>query len=90
MRRAAANTVAIFGLLMAMSTTAEAKRTPFTPAPAARTPETWTIFMGPAGAMLESDYFRAPHDLFKRSNAGACRLYRHGAGDTLRLAYSCR
>jgi hypothetical protein len=80
-------------ILAATTAVAAAKHTPFDSRPAAVASEAradnGAIFMGPAGAMLESDYFRAPQGLFSRGNR-SCRLRRNSNGKTLRLAYSCR
>lgn len=53
------------------------------------TPAAWSIYLGPAGAMLESDYFNAPRSPFHAGRIVPCRLDRDDRGETLKLAYSC-
>ena len=84
-----AKSVAAACVLAGTVGTAQAKLTPLTPAEPTRTPDVWAIYLGPIGAMLESDYFRAPHGTFKSRQIRPCRLHRHENGDELRLAYSC-
>lgn len=78
------------GLLAVMTGSAAANRTPYEPGPPARTPEAWSFALGPLGAMLASDYLRAPQGAF----AGPvipCRLRRgSGTAGEIRLTYSCR
>ena len=79
----------------AMAATAEAKLTPnvqipFTPAQHPGALEQWSVFLGPAGAMLESDYFRSPRGPFTGRRDTPCRLQNRSASDAVQLAYSCR
>jgi hypothetical protein len=76
-------------LLLALATGAEAKHGP---APAKRltpSPAELAIFMGPAGAMLESDYFRAPGATLAGRGLFPCRLRLDLFAKT-RLAETCR
>jgi hypothetical protein len=47
-------------LVLALGATAQAKLTPLEPRPVPVSSNDYEMFAGPAGAMLESDYFRAP------------------------------
>lgn len=78
--------------LATTATIAQAKRTPFARAEQTSEPgpEAWSIYLGPAGAMLESDYFSAPHGFFNSRHIAPCRLHRRSADNELRLAYSCQ
>lgn len=76
-------------LLLALATGAEAKRSP---APVERltpSPAELAIFIGPAGAMLESDYFRAPGATLAGRGLFPCRLRLDLFAKT-RLADTCR
>ena len=53
------------------------------------TPAAWSIYPGPAGAMLETDYFNAPRARSRAGRIVPCRLDRDDRGETLKLAYSC-
>lgn len=84
-----------FCMLVAMAGAAPAKLRPYeriapTPAGHVGSPEVWSIYLGPAGALLESDYFRTPHGLFTAGSSAPCRLHRRGGDEELRLTYSCR
>lgn len=77
-------------LLAMMSGPAAASLTPRAPVPPPPGLETWQIYLGPAGAMLESDYFRAPRSPFAGGPVIPCRLRRSGTADEVHLTFSCR
>ncbi len=78
---------ALFGpALLGLDATAQAKLAPFEPQPAAASLEAAAIYLGPAGAMLERDYFRAPQPLFAAGRIFPCRLQLFAK---TRLAQSC-
>jgi hypothetical protein len=55
-----------------------------------RSPTLWSIYLGPAGAMLESDYFNAPRGPFRDGRIVPCRLDTERRDANIRLAYACR
>ncbi len=57
------------------------------PAPSSNTVEDAVLYAGPIGAMLESDYFRAPH--VQSGNKSLCRLHLYFSNQPFRLARSC-
>jgi hypothetical protein len=78
-----------FVLLVALSAAAEAN---YGPAPQKRltpSPSDWAMFVGPAGAMLESDYFRAPAANVAGDGLFPCKLDLDLLAKT-RLAMTCR
>jgi hypothetical protein len=87
-----AKSLIVFCALATTATIAQAKRTPFAqPEQASQpSPDAWSIYLGPAGAMLESDYFSAPHGFFNSRHIAPCRLHRRSADNELHLAYSCQ
>jgi hypothetical protein len=75
-------------LLLTLSAAAQAKYAPVeTPRPTAP-PDDSAMFVGPAGAMLESDYFRAPPQQQRSSDSNVCRLQLR-VFDKTQLAQSC-
>ena len=46
-------------------------------------------YLGPNGAMLEADYFRAPQPRYGASRLFPCRLHLRIAESTRRVAQSC-
>lgn len=86
--------VLTFCMLAVMAAAAQAKLRPHeriesVPPGRAGSPEVWSIYLGPAAALLESDYFRAPHGMFTSERSAPCRLNRRGGDGELRLIYSC-
>jgi hypothetical protein len=80
----------VFGvaLFLTLSAGAEAKYAPVeTPRPTAP-PDDSAMFVGPAGAMLESNYFRAPPQQQRSSDPNFCRLQLR-VFDKTKLAQSC-
>ena len=80
------------GLLLAGTLVAQAKPTPEIDVAPRLTPtsEDTAVLVGPAGAMLESDYFRAPRpDNSDSRRPFPCRL-QLSVFDKARLATSCR
>jgi hypothetical protein len=66
--------VLAFVLLIALSAAAQASRGPAPDKRLTPSPAEWTIFTGPAGAMLESDYFRAPGANLAGNGLFPCKL----------------
>jgi hypothetical protein len=58
------------------------------PTPSSTTAEDAVLYAGPIGAMLESDYFRAPHAQ-ANSDKGVCRLQLYFSNQPFRLARTC-
>ncbi len=79
------------GCLLAMMTGAAAAtlaaREPVLPPQAL---EAWLIDLGPAGAMLESNYFHAQQGPFVAGPVTPCRLHRSRTADGVHLSFSCR
>jgi hypothetical protein len=57
------------------------------PAPSSNTVEDAVLYAGSIGALLESDYFRAPH--VQSGNKSLCRLHLYFSSQPFRLARSC-
>jgi len=77
-----------FAVLLSLGATAQAKPTPVDPPAKALAPDESAISVGAAGAMLESDYFRAPQEPFAAGRVFPCRLQLRPFEKT-RLAQSC-
>lgn len=75
-------------LLFALGTTAQGKLAPVDAQPAAISRDDLAISSGPAGAMLERDYFRAPPATYAADHPFLCRL-QLVIFDKRRLAQSC-
>jgi hypothetical protein len=75
-------------MLLALSATAQAKFAPVETPRVTISPEDNGIFVGPAGAMLESDYFRAPQTPVASGRLFPCRLQLQVFNKT-QLAQSC-
>lgn len=76
-------------LLLAVCTSAMAKPTPVEPVRLTYAPDETGISVGPVGALLESDYFRAPRQPASAGHPFPCRLQLHVFEKT-QLAQSCR
>ncbi len=81
---------ALVGLavLLALGATAQAKPVPVESQPVAISVDDSAIASGAAGAMLESDYFRAPQPPLAAGRVFPCRLQLRVFEKT-RLAQSC-
>ena len=77
-------------LLATMSGAAAANFSPRVPVMPPHALESWLIDLGPAGAMLESDYFRAPQSPFASGPVVPCRLRRSSTAGEIHLSFSCR
>lgn len=77
-------------LMAMMSGTAAASLTPRAPVLPPAGLEVWQIDLGPAGAMLQSDYFRARRSPFAGGPVVPCRLRRSSTADEVHLSFSCR
>lgn len=75
-------------LLLAFATGAEAKHSPVPVERLTPSPAELAIFTGPAGAMLESDYFRAPGARLAGAGLFPCRL-RLDLFSKTRMAQTC-
>jgi hypothetical protein len=75
-------------LILAFGATAQAKLTPFQVQPPAVSFDQYDMFAGPAGAMLESNYFRAPEPRSAARTLFPCRAQVQ-LFDTTRIAQSC-
>jgi hypothetical protein len=75
-------------LLLTLSVAAHANYAPVeTPRPTAP-PDDSAMFVGPAGAMLEANYFRAPPPQQRSSHSNVCRVQLR-LFDKTQLAQSC-
>jgi hypothetical protein len=61
-------------LLATLSAAAQASRGPAPEKRLTPSPADWAMFVGPAGAMLESDYFRAPAANLAGDGLFPCKL----------------
>lgn len=77
-----------FAMLLSLGTTAQAIPAPLDHPAKTLAPDDTAISVGAAGAMLESDYFRAPQEPFAAGRVFPCRLQLHPFEKT-RLAQSC-
>jgi len=75
-------------LFLAVSAVAQAKLAPVELQPAAFSPDGLTVSIGPAGATLEQNYFRAPQPAYAGASVFPCRLQLR-IFDKTRLAQSC-
>jgi hypothetical protein len=78
------NLIAI-AVLVSLGASAQAKPAPFEIRPLAISANDTVIQSGPAGAMLESDYFRAPQQPVAAGRLLPCRLQLR-MFDTIRVA----
>jgi hypothetical protein len=67
-------TLIAFAGLLALGATAHANFAPAKLQPVAISVNEWAIETGPSGAMLESDYFRAPQQPLTAGRIFPCRL----------------
>jgi hypothetical protein len=75
-------------LMVSLGAAVQAKPAPPDPSPRDLVPEDTAISVGDAGAMLESDYFRAPQEPFAANLVFPCRLQLRPF-EKRRLAQSC-
>lgn len=77
-------------MLMLLGTTAQANLTPLQrQTPEDRT-DAWAIYTGPAGAMLESDYFQPPNGAFASQRIAPCQVLRNTVGGEVHIIHLCR
>ena len=79
-------------MLAALATSAAAMPSPFEPKAAARLlrrVDDDALYLGPVGAMLESDYFRAPEPPAGAGRIFPCRVRLHVFGRPPRFAQAC-
>ncbi len=74
--------------LLALGVTAQAKPAPVEPQTVAMLFDDSTIYSGPSGAMLESNYFNAPQPPYAAGRVFPCRLQLR-VFDKTRLARAC-
>lgn len=77
-------------LLLLLGTTAEANLTPLQRHTPEDTPDTWAIYTGPAGAMVESDYLEPPNGAFAAQRIAPCQSLRNTVGGEVHIVYLCR
>jgi hypothetical protein len=75
-------------LFLTLGVSAQAKYAPVETLRPTAPPDDSAMFVGPAGAMLESDYFRAPPQQQRSSDSNICRLQLR-VFDKTQLAQSC-
>jgi hypothetical protein len=83
------NVPLILALLAAFATSATAKPSLFEPRAAMPAVEDDALYLGPVGAMLESDYFRGPEPQAGAGRIFRCRARRHADGSSPRFARAC-
>lgn len=66
--------VLAWALLLFLSAAAQAKLAPVNSPRLTPSPDESSVFIGPAGAMLEADYFRAPQKPVAVGRVFPCRL----------------
>jgi hypothetical protein len=76
-------------VLAALATIATANPSPFEPSAATTAADDDALYLGPVGAMLESDYFRAPEPPAGASRVFPCRVRLQPIGRTPRFAQAC-
>jgi hypothetical protein len=74
--------------ILTLTGTAFAKRAPVQPPPPLASPSELAIAVGAAGAMMETDYFKAPQAQFSGHGVFACRLQSE-MFSKIRLAQVC-
>lgn len=82
------NILLALALMVSLGAAAQAKPAPLDPSPRDLMAEETAISVGAAGAMLESDYFRAPQEPFAANRVFPCALQLRPFEKT-RLAQSC-
>lgn len=82
------NPLLAVALLLTLSAAAQAKPAPTEPMRLTHAPEEMAMSVGPAGAMLETDYFRAPQRPVTAGRVFPCRLQLQ-LFDKTHLAQSC-
>jgi len=82
------NPLLVFIALLTLSAAVQAKPAPIEPLRLTHAPEEIAMSVGPAGAMLESDYFRAPARPVTAGRVFPCRLQLQVFEKT-HLAQSC-
>ena len=81
--------VLALAVLAALTTIATAKPSPFEPRVATIAADDDALYLGPVGAMLESNYFRAPEPPAGASRIFPCRVRLRPIGRTPRFAQAC-
>jgi len=75
-------------MLIALGAGAAAKPSPYAPPPLRPAHSEDALYLGPAGAMLEADYFRAPPPQFGARRVFPCQFHLH-VERASRLVQSC-
>ena len=81
--------ILIAPILIALCAGAKAAPSPLAAPRAASIAADSAIYLGPTGAMLEADYFRAPQPRYGESRIFPCRLHLRIAVSTRRIVQSC-
>lgn len=76
-------------VLAALATNATAKPSLFESKAAVAIADFDALYLGPVGAMLESDYFRVPEPPAGAGRIFPCRVRLHAIGRTPRFAQTC-
>jgi len=76
-------------IFVLLCTTAQAKLTPLQRQAPGDSPDRWAIYTGPAGAMLESEYFHSPNGAFAAQRIVPCQMLRTTVGGEIQISYSC-
>ena len=79
-----------FCTLVLLGTAAQANLTPLQRQAVEDTPDTWAIYTGPAGAMIESDYLEPPNGAFASQRIGPCQVLRNTVGGETHITHLCR
>jgi hypothetical protein len=77
-------------ILAMIGTAAQASLTPLQRQAPEDSPDTWAIYTGPAGAMLESDYLRPLTGAYASQRITPCQTLRNTANDEVRITHLCR
>ena len=76
-------------LLIAICAGAKATPSPLPAPPPPPLAADSATYLGPSGALLEADYFRAPRPRYGASRIFPCRLRLHTAEDTHQIVQAC-
>jgi len=77
-------------ILALFGTAAQANLTPLQRQTPEDSPDTWAIYTGPAGAMLESDYLQPQNGAFASQRIAPCQTLRNTADEEVRISHLCR
>jgi len=75
-------------ILVLIGTAAQANFTPLQHQAPEDSPDTWAIYTGPVGAMVESDYLQPLNGAFASQRITPCQTLRNTA-DEVRITHLC-